>query len=116
MVTDKVIVVEGRQDKLQLKPLFAEPVEIICTNGTFSPSRLEEIMQPFEACELYAFFDADETGDKLRKLYTREYPESNHLYTLPFYGGVESTPRHYLAKILKDEGFAVKPGFLLGKG
>lgn len=116
MVIDQVIIVEGKQDKLQLEPIFGERVAIICTNGTFSPSRLDELMQPFENSELYAFFDADESGEKLRKLFKREYPEANHLYTLPVYGGVESTPRHYLAKVLKDAGFIVKSGFLLGKG
>lgn len=116
MLTEKVVIVEGRQDKLQLQPILAEPIEIICTNGTFSRSRLEELLQPYECCELYAFFDADEAGEKLRKIMKQDYPETHHLYTLSFYGGIERTPRSYLAKVLKEADFAVKPGFLLGKG
>lgn len=115
MVSNQVIIVEGRQDKLRLEPILAEQVTIICTNGTVSPSRLEELMQPFEQCELYAFFDADESGGKLRRLFKQFYPEANHLYTLPVYGGVENTSRYYLAQVLMNEGFAVKNGFLLDK-
>ncbi|GEK33811.1 toprim domain-containing protein [Kurthia sibirica] len=116
MITEKVIIVEGRQDKLQLLPIFAEPIEIVCTNGTFSQSRLEELLQPYEYCEVYAFFDSDRAGQQLRKVFKRHFPESNHLYTQSVYGEVERTPRRYLAKVLQDAEFAVKEGYLLGKG
>ena len=36
-MSDKVLIVEGRQDKLQIQPLLAEDVPILCTNGTISP-------------------------------------------------------------------------------
>ncbi len=116
MVTDQVIIVEGRQDKLKLQPILDEYIEIICTNGTFSRNSIEQMLEPFECCEFYAFFDEDEMGKKHRKLFNSVYPESNHLYTRSVYGGVEQTPRKHLARVLQDAGFAVKRGFLLSKG
>lgn len=115
-IIEKVLIVEGRQDCLQLKPILNEPVEIICTNGTVSLHRLDELLQPYECCELYAFFDADDVGEKLRKLVQREYPQTQHLYTLPRFGGVERTPRYHLAKVLQQAKFKIKPGYLLDKG
>lgn len=116
MRNNRVIVVEGRQDKLQLQPILLEPTEIICTNGTSSSHRLEALLQPFEQFEIYVFFDADAAGEKQRKLLKQSYPEAQHLYTLESYGEVERTPRFYLAKALQRAGFKVDSGFLLDKG
>ncbi len=113
---EKVLIVEGRQDCLQLKPILNEPVEIVCTNGTVSSHRLDELLQPYESCDFYAFFDADDMGEKLRKLVQQEYPNTHHLYTLPRYGGVERTPRYHLAKVLQGAKFKIKSGYLLDKG
>lgn len=116
MLNNRVIVVEGKQDKLQLQPILLEPIEIICTNGTSSSNRLEELLEPYEAYEIYVFFDADDAGEKQRELLQRIYPEAHHLNTLESYGEVERTPRFYLAGILKQVGFIVDSGFLLDKG
>lgn len=116
MLIDKVIIVEGRQDKLKLQPILAEPVVIVCTNGTFSPSRIEELLEPYEDNNLFAFFDEDEAGKLLRNKLKHYYPEVNHLYTMAVYGGVEDTPRHKLAKVLKNAGFEINLGYLLDKG
>ena len=74
---EKVIIVEGGSDKKRLARILAEPVEIICTNGTISPYHLEELLAPYEEHELFVFVDADEDGEKIRILFKREFPDSN---------------------------------------
>ena len=48
MSDEKVIIVEGSSDKKRLARILAEPVEIICTNGTVSPYQFEELLIPYE--------------------------------------------------------------------
>lgn len=109
----RVVIVEGGADRKRLQKVLAETVEIICTNGTVSPYRIEELLAPYEDYELYVFFDADPSGEKLRTLFKRAYPEALHLYTERQYGQVETTPFRTLATILLAERFVVHPQFLL---
>lgn len=113
MVTDKVLIVEGRQYKLRILPVLNEAVEIICTNGTISEARLEELLAPYEDSEMYVFFDADHSGEKARKLVQHYFPHAAHLYTLRMYKQVEHTPRNYLAAVLADADFQVNPAYLI---
>lgn len=76
MSDERVIIVEGGSDKKRLARILVEPVEIICTNGTVSPYRLEELLAPYEEHELFVFVDADEDGEKTRVLFKR-VPGSN---------------------------------------
>ena len=109
---DRVIIVEGRADKTRLMRILAEPVDIICTNGTISPYRLEELLTPYEERELVIFVDADESGEKIRALVKREYPTATHLYTEKVYHQVETTPYKVLATILQQVNFNIRPEFL----
>ncbi|MCM3745426.1 hypothetical protein M3193_14965 [Sporosarcina luteola] len=113
MDTHKVLIVEGGSDRKRLQKVLAEPVEIICTNGTVSPYRIDEMLMPYEDCELFVFLDADESGEKIRTLFKRDYPEAIHLYTERVYRQVETTPYRVLAAILLSENFDVHPEFLL---
>ncbi|WP_017379138.1 hypothetical protein [Paenisporosarcina sp. TG-14] len=110
---DKIIVVEGRSDKQRLLPLLAEPVEIICTNGTVSATRLEELLDPYAKLDIYVFVDADKSGEKLRALIKREYPEALHLYTDITYREVATTPIKVLASILLGANIDVKSEFIV---
>lgn len=112
MPIDKVIIVEGRSDKQRILRLIAEPVEIICTNGTVSPTRLEEILAPYDQLEIYVFVDADKSGEKLRALIKREFPEALHLYTDPAYREVATTPMKVLATVLLGANIDVKSEFI----
>lgn len=112
MQNDKVILVEGRSDKQRLIPVLEESIEIICTNGTASATRLEELLSPYEEQEIYVFFDADASGEKLRSLIKREFPEAIHLYTEPMYREVATTPLKVLASILLSANIDVKTEFL----
>jgi len=108
----KVIIVEGSSDRLRLIPLLAEPVKIICTNGTISSYRLEELLAPYEECELFVFVDADEDGEKTRALFKREFPQAIHLYTEEVYREVETTPKKVLIAILQAAYFVVHTDYI----
>ncbi|WP_277585630.1 toprim domain-containing protein [Psychrobacillus antarcticus] len=111
--SEKVILVEGRSDKLKLLKLLDEASEIICTNGTISNVKLEEILSPYDGLPIYAFLDADKSGEQIRSVVKKEYPEAIHLYTNPVYSEVASTPFKVLASILKSVNIKVKRQYLL---
>ncbi|KXH79252.1 hypothetical protein [Sporosarcina sp. HYO08] len=112
MNEERVLIVEGDTDRKRLLPILAEPVKIICTNGTVSPYRLEELLAPYEDWELYVFVDADDSGEKLRALFKREFSEAHHLYTDKIYREVATTPYKLLATILHAANFKVKTEYL----
>lgn len=97
---DKVIIVEGISDKNRIAPLIAESVTILCTNGTVSATRLEELLLPFEGQDIIVLVDADKSGEKLRKLVKREFPEARHFYIDRHYKEVATTPLRILIDVL----------------
>ncbi|TWT24374.1 hypothetical protein [Planomicrobium sp. CPCC 101110] len=97
---EKVIVVEGLTDKSRIAPLIAEPVTILCTNGTVSASRLEELLLPYEGLDIIVLVDADKSGEQLRKLVKREFPEARHFYINRSYKEVATTPIRILLDVL----------------
>lgn len=103
----KVIIVEGKNDRERLEKILAEPVEIVCTYGTLSLEKLENLILPFEDDDVYILVDADKAGEELRKMLKKELPNAIHLYTLKEYGQVEKTPNKYLEQILRAH-FQVK--------
>jgi toprim domain protein len=110
--SEKVILVEGRSDKLKLLTILAEATEIVCTNGTISNVKLEEILSPLEELPIYAFLDSDKSGEQIRSVVRKVYPEAIHLYTNPVYGEVANTPLDVLASILQRAKIKVKKEFL----
>ena len=114
MIEKKVIIVEGRTDKERLRKILAEPVEIVCTNGTLSEDKIEELIIPLQCKEVYILADADAAGNKLRQRLKQELPNAHHLYTRMMYREVARTPLEHLAKMLLDAHFAVKADYLPG--
>ncbi|MBU0904770.1 MAG: hypothetical protein KKF57_06220 [Firmicutes bacterium] len=112
MSSDKVIVVEGRSDKLRINMVLAEPIEIICTNGTASPTKIEELLTPYEEYEIFIFADADASGEKLRQICKRAFSEARHLYTDEKFKEVATTPLKVLASILLNAHIDVKKEFI----
>ena len=43
--SDKVIIVEGVSDKKRVQPVLNQDVEIICTNGTISQDKLDQLVE-----------------------------------------------------------------------
>jgi len=111
---DKVIIVEGTSDKKKVKSIVKEPVEIICTNGTISMTRLDELVEFLEDKDVYILLDADEAGEKLRKRFKREIPEAEHLYIDRMYREVATAPQNHLATVLLGANIDVHTKFLEG--
>ncbi|MDG4657105.1 toprim domain-containing protein [Ectobacillus antri] len=97
---EKVIIVEGKSDKKKIATLIKEPVEIVCTNGTISLSKLDDMIEQFFDKEVYVLVDADEAGEKLRKQFKREFPHAEHLYIDRSYREVATAPVQHLASVL----------------
>jgi toprim domain protein len=97
---DKVLIVEGKSDKKKVKSILKDPIEIICTNGTISITKLDELIDSLEDKEVYILVDADESGEKLRKQLKREFPNAEHLYIDRMYREVATAPAQHLATVL----------------
>lgn len=111
---EKVIIVEGKTDKERLMEVLAEPVTVVCTYGTLSYEKVEELIRPLQnVTEVFVLVDADNSGMKLRKQLRQELPNARHLYTRKMYREVARTPIEYLAKVLADAHFEVDPELLV---
>jgi toprim domain protein len=109
---DKVLIVEGKSDKNKVKRIVKEPVEIICTNGTISITKLDELIEFLEDKDVYILVDADFSGEKLRKQLKREFPQAEHLYIDRMYREVATAPVHHLATVLLGANIDVHTEFL----
>lgn len=109
---EKVIIVEGKSDKKRIQDIIREPIEIICTNGTISLSKLDEIIDCTFNKEVYILVDSDDSGNKLRKQFKREFPEAEHLYIDKMYREVAAAPRHHIATVLLSANIDVNAEFL----
>lgn len=111
---EKVIIVEGRTDKKKIAPLIQEPIEIICTNGTVSAQKIEELVDEYglDYKDVYILADADEAGEKLRKQFQRELPNADHIYIDKMYREVATSPEYHLATVLLSKNIDVNPKYL----
>ncbi|MFD2369129.1 toprim domain-containing protein [Brevibacillus sp. GCM10020057] len=108
-----VIIVEGKTDKERLLQVLAEPVTILCTYGTYSPEKGEELVRKTEdAEEVYIFTDEDDSGKKLRMHLMEEIPHAIPLRTQKAFAEVANTPLPVLAEIMERAGLAVASGLL----
>ncbi len=110
--SEKVIIVEGVSDKKRVQPVLNQNVEIMCTNGTISQDKLDQLVEEVEDREVYIFFDADDSGEKLRKRFKRELPNARHIYINKMYREVASAPLYHLASVLLAANIDVKLQFL----
>ena len=110
---EKVIIVEGKTDKKKVQSVVNEPVEIICTNGTISISRLDELIDTLFEKEVYIFVDADHSGEKLRKQFKREFPEAKHIYIDRTYREVATAPEYHVANVLLQANIHVHTRYLI---
>ncbi|MEW9051818.1 MAG: toprim domain-containing protein [Neobacillus sp.] len=109
---DKVLIVEGKSDKKKVKSILKDPIEIICTNGTISMTKLDELIDFLEDKEVYILVDADDAGEKLRKQLKREFPLAEHLYIDRMYREVATAPVKHLATVLIGANMDVHAEFL----
>ena len=104
----RVIIVEGKTDKKRLEQILDEPVEITCTYGTLGLDKLEELIAEYSEDDVCVLLDADDAGDKARRLFKQEFPNVRHVYTHRMYREVATTPLNVLAQILEGAHFAVR--------
>jgi toprim domain protein len=109
---DRVLIVEGKSDKKKVKSILKDPIEIICTNGTISMNKLDELIDFLEDKEVYILVDADDAGEKLRKQLKREFPLAEHLYIDRMYREVATAPVKHLATVLIGANMDVHAEFL----
>ncbi|OLP65167.1 hypothetical protein BACPU_17010 [Bacillus pumilus] len=109
---EKIIIVEGKTDKQKLKEVISEPVTIICTNGTISTSKLDQLVDDLLGKDVYILADSDDAGDKLRKQFRREFPEALHLFVDKMYREVATSPSAHLASILLAANIDVHSKYL----
>lgn len=114
--SDKVILVEGTSDKKRVQLVLNQDIEIICTNGTISQVKLDQLAEELEDREVYLFFDADDSGEKLRKRFKRELPEARNIYINRMYREVASAPLQHLTSVLLAANIDVKLPYLQMKG
>lgn len=107
-IISKVIIVEGITDKKRLEQILDEPVEIVCTYGTLGLDKLEELIAEYSEDEVCVFLDADDAGDKARRLFKQEFPNVRHIYPHRMYLEVATTPINLLMQILEGAHFVVK--------
>ncbi|KGX89765.1 hypothetical protein N783_03990 [Pontibacillus marinus BH030004 = DSM 16465] len=111
---EKVIIVEGKTDKQQIKKIINENVEIICTNGTLGVERLEELIFEYDLDhkDVFILVDEDDSGHKLRKQLSEELPHAEHIYIDKSFREVAATPELELASALVSRSISVDPLFL----
>ena len=109
---EKVIIVEGKSDKKKVEAVLREPVSILCTNGTISIAKLDELIEELFDKEVYILVDSDVAGDKLRRLFKREFPEAEHLYIDRAYREVATAPYHHVATVLLSANIDVDAHYL----
>lgn len=111
---DKVIIVEGLTDKKQIEKVINENVTIICTHGTFSIERFDNLLEEYDLDnrEVYIFVDEDKSGIELRKELTSELPHATQIYTDEEYKEVAATPVNILAAILNNHNIAINRFYL----
>jgi toprim domain protein len=104
---EKLIIVEGKTDKKRILPLLDEPVEIVCTHGTLSFEKMEELINYLEDRDVYILVDADEPGNKLRNQLIRELPNAKNLYIKKLHKEVARAPIDHLLHVLEHAHFKV---------
>ncbi|RFU70081.1 hypothetical protein D0469_07820 [Peribacillus saganii] len=110
--SEKVIIVEGSSDKRKVESVVKEDVEIICTNGTISLTRLDELVDELYNKDVFILVDADESGEKLRKQFKREMPDAVHLYIDRMYREVATAPKYHIATVLLTANIDVYAEYL----
>ena len=107
-ILNKVIIVEGKSDKKKVQQVIAEPVDIICTHGTMSIDKLDDMIETLYGKQVFILADSDNEGEKIRKWFKRHLSESEHIYVDKTYCEVARCPKNYLAHVLSKYGFNVK--------
>src|SRR5699024_5371552 len=91
---NRIIIVEGINDKRLIQKVLREKVLIICTYGTFGIEKFDEMLEEYDLDnrEVYIFVDADEPGIELRRELMKELHQAQNIYIPSEHVEVEITP------------------------
>ena len=98
------IIVEGKNDRIRLKRLLTDDVQIICTFGTLNADRVEKLKKEVGDRDVYLFTDNDRAGKRIRAALRDVFPDAEQIYTRKGYAGVEGTPDEYIILQLEKAG------------
>ena len=107
-ILNKVIIVEGKSDKKRVQQVIAEPINIICTHGTMSIDKLDDMIETLYEKQVFVLADSDDEGEKIRKWFKRHLSECEHIYVHKTFCEVARCPNNYLAHVLSKHGFTVR--------
>lgn len=107
-IVNKVIIVEGKSDKKRVQQVIAEPVNIICTHGTMSIDKLDDMIESLYDKQVFVLADSDDEGDRIRNWFKRYLSESEHIFIDKTYCQVANCPKQYLAHVLSKHGSTCK--------
>lgn len=112
---NRIIIVEGINDKRLIQKVLREKVPIICTYGTFGIEKFDEMLEDYDLDnrEVYIFVDADEPGIELRRELMKELPHAQHMYIPSEHVEVETTPENIIATELVKHNFDIHPIYLM---
>ena len=96
-IVNKVIIVEGKSDKKRVQQVIAEPVNIICTHGTMSIDKIDNMIETLYDKQVYVLADSDDEGEKIRKWFKRYLSESQHSYLDKTFYEVAKCPKNYFS-------------------
>ncbi|WP_337926702.1 toprim domain-containing protein [Paenibacillus caui] len=98
------IIVEGKNDRGKLRRLLSPEINIVCTFGSMSSLKLEQLRKQVGNDEVYLFMDNDSSGKKIRAILRDAFPDAEQIYTRKGYAGVEGTPDEYVIAQLEKAG------------
>lgn len=107
-IVNKVIIVEGKSDKKRVQQVIAEPVNIICTHGTMSIDKLDDMIESLYDKQVFVLADSNDEGDRIRNWFKRYLSESEHIFIDKTYCQVANCPKQYLAHVLSKHGSTCK--------
>lgn len=63
-----------------MQQVIAEPVNIICTHGTMSIDKLDDMIESLYDKQVFVLADSDDEGDRIRNWFKRYLSESEYIY------------------------------------
>ncbi|GAA0448168.1 toprim domain-containing protein [Lentibacillus halophilus] len=114
-IREKVIIVEGLTDKLQIKKVLTDTnTDIVCTHGTLGVEKMDDLLDEHDLDnrDVYVLVDEDDSGNHIRRQLACELPHATHIHVDSEFREVAATPVRLLAEALVSADMAVDPIFL----
>lgn len=105
MISDQfIVIVEGKNDKRQIRRILPDQVAIATTFGIPNAERLERLRRAAGGRIVIVLTDQDAAGRRIRRSVLEMFPDALNIYTKSGYNGVEHTPLEYLEERFRRIG------------